>query len=198
MTIYYDSRIELPNEVAKMYPLANRAMSLIRIGHNGQQYNSLPYWHHPVRVMLRLGWDNVNPDLFYAALFHDLIEDTCITEDDLRAFGYSERCIDIVKAVTRNKDEDTYKEFIAKILVSKDIEIIRLKLADLYENSNNVRFLPPEKRGVMVRYGKSINELSEAYKDHYWLKCELTPVIISGELDKNEVEKWIGQVPTFL
>jgi guanosine-3',5'-bis(diphosphate) 3'-pyrophosphohydrolase len=199
MTIYYDAKREIPTEVKKMFPMIDQTMSIIRIGHNGQQYNSLPYWHHPVRVMLRFNWENVTPDVIYGSLFHDLLEDTCITEDDLRAFGYSQNCIDIVLAVTRNKDEETYKDFIGRVRATGNPDIIRLKLADLYENLNNVRFLPPEKKGVAVRYGKSINELHEAYTE-YWRarQSSPSPIILSGELDKDEVQKWIGQTPTFL
>jgi hypothetical protein len=125
------------------------------------------------------------------------LEDTPTTEGDLKNFGYSPYCIEMIKAVTRNKDEETYKMFIERIIASDDYRVMRLKLADLYENSNNVRFLPPEKRTIMVRYGLSIRDLHD--------KMRLSDVgirlggnTISGELDRTQVERWIGEQPAFV
>jgi (p)ppGpp synthase/HD superfamily hydrolase len=58
-------------ETFKRFTLLKQTLSLIKIAHNGQTYNNLPYWHHPVRVMLRLDWYEVVGDDIYAALLHD-------------------------------------------------------------------------------------------------------------------------------
>lgn len=188
---------KISTELFKTFPLLKQTLSLIKIAHNGQTYNNLPYWHHPVRVMLRLNWYEATADDIYAALLHDAIEDTPVTEGDLKNFGYSKACIEQIKTVSRNKDEETYKMFIERVIGTGDLKTMRLKLADLYENSNNVRFLPPEKCTIMVRYGKSIRDIHEAMlKSDYGIR--LGGSTISGELDRTEVEKWIGEQPAFL
>lgn len=196
--LYAEQTFEsIPSELFRVYPKLKQTLSLIKIGHDGQTYNLLPYWHHPVRVMLRLNWKEVEESDIYAALLHDTLEDTCITEGDLRNFGYGENTIRIVKLLTRNPDEQTYKEYVQSLIATKSLSAMRLKLCDLYENSNNVRFLPPEKRGVMVRYGKSIADILEAMTGSAF-GIRSTENLISGELDKAEVEKWIGEQPAFL
>lgn len=187
---------KIPKELFKQYPLLRAMLSLIKVAHNGQTYNNLPYWHHPVRVMLRLNWTHVIPSDIYAALGHDLLEDTPVTAGDLKNFGFDDRTIHLIQGVTRNKDEDTYKLFIQKIVETKDEGLMRLKLADLYENSNNVRFLPPEKRNIMVRYGKSITDILNALTAMQ--SGDIADMTLSGELNRSDVEKWIGEQPSFV
>lgn len=188
----------IPQELLQQYPLLPRTLSLIRLGHNGQLYNELPYWHHPVRVMLRLGWFQVDEDILCAALLHDTLEDTIMTEGDLKNFGYSDRTLNIVKLLTRDL-EVSYKEYIRSIIDSKNISALRIKLADLFENSNNVRFLPPEKRGRMIRYGKSIQDIRHSDLVGTDQKALISiSKVISGELERTEVEKWIGEYPRFV
>jgi (p)ppGpp synthase/HD superfamily hydrolase len=199
--IYVDlDHSKISTELFRQFPLLKQTLSLIKVAHNGQTYNNLPYWHHPVRVMLRLGWYSVDADDIYSALLHDTVEDTAVTIGDLRNFGYSEATINTVSALTRNPDEETYKEYVHGLISIGNVKILRLKLADLYENSNNVRFLPPEKRKVLVRYGKSINDIRLAMEKHYSSSygISLLENTISGELDRTEVEKWIGEQPTFV
>lgn len=193
-----DTMTSIPIEICKQFPLIPRTLSLIRVAHSGQLYNNLPYWHHPVRVMLRLGWFEVDEDVLCAALLHDTLEDTILIEQDLVNFGYSARTLNIVKILTRDP-ELSYKDYITSILSTKNISAIRIKLADLYENSNNVRFLPPEKRGRMVRYGKSIQDIlhSELVGTNQKVWISISKVI-SGELERTEVEKWIGECPQFV
>jgi guanosine-3',5'-bis(diphosphate) 3'-pyrophosphohydrolase len=184
--------------IFKQYPRIPRTLSLIKLAHSGQLYNELPYWHHPVRVMLRLGWFQVDEEILCAALLHDTLEDTLLTEQDLRYFDYSDRTIDTVKILTRDP-ELSYKDYIRSVLNTKNISAIRIKLADLFENSNNIRFLPPEKRGRMVRYGKSIQDIlhSDVVGTNQQILIAISKVI-SGELERTEVEKWIGECPRFV
>lgn len=184
-------------EATKRFPLIPRGLTLIRLAHKGQLYNGLPYWHHPIRVMLRFNWLLIEAADIYAAFFHDLFEDTDVRPDDLRNLGYSEQTIEIVRNVTRNKEEETYKEFITRIVATKSAKTLRLKLADLYENSNNLRFLPEEKKTLMIRYGKSIQDIEDAFKGITNDRNMYYPVI-SGELNRDEVKQWIGEQPLFL
>ena len=196
MTIYAEVKHDVGQEVWAAFPLLKQTLALIRIAHDGQTYNSLPYWHHPVRVMLRFGWANVLASDIYAALLHDVLEDTSITVSDLRTFGYDNDCINLVETVTRDKDEDSYKDFIGKVMATGNPRAWRLKLADLNENLNNVRFLPPEKKTIAIRYGKSIRDLESCFTGRY-SDHDKFPVI-SGELNHSEVKRWIGEQPQFV
>jgi hypothetical protein len=65
------------------------------------------------------------------ALLHDVIEDTSVTADDLRAAGFSERIVTAVLCVTHVKEE-SYAEYVVRC---KGNEIARqAKLADLADN----------------------------------------------------------------
>lgn len=188
----------IPAILFREHPRLELALRLIRMGHGKQAYNGAPYFHHPIRVMLRMNWFAVQSDDIYAALFHDLLEDTEITIDDMKFFGYSPTVIELVLALTREKDgEVTYKQYIHDLIKSGNVRAMRIKLADLYENSNNVRFLLPEKRKILVRYGKSMTdlheELSKTVENRMFIENTL-----SGELDEQTLEAWTGQKPGFL
>ena len=192
----------ITDAVKAAHPKLEQTLTLIKLAHQTQLYNNRPYWHHPVRVMLRLGLHNPKPfhvdsPLIYAALLHDTIEDTLLTADDLRLFGYSDRTIELVQAVTRDKEEQSYKEFIHTIRDSKDFEATRLKLADLHENSNCVRFLPVHKRTVMVRYGKSIEDLmTSSQVMEAMMKYKLNNFdhfVYPYDLDDGVIGRWIGE-----
>ncbi len=182
--------------ILRQYPLLPKALQLIRIAHHRQFYNGQPYFHHPIRVSLRMNFFEVEPPVLYAALFHDLLEDTAVTAQDLLDYGFDFHTVSYVSNLTRD-EESSYKEYIAKILSTGDYNIIRIKLCDLYENSNNVRFLAPEKRSVLVRYGKSLKEIQE-YLTRSEKGLKLLNETISGPLDKETLGIWLGQEPTFL
>lgn len=188
----------IPQVLFREHPSLEHMLMLIRIAHGDQLYNGAPYFHHPIRVMLRMNWWDLTSEEVYAALGHDLLEDTAVTREDLQFYGYSDKTIGLIKLLTREHDgEQTYKDYIQGLIAIGDIELLRIKLCDMYENSNNVRFLPMEKRKILVRYGKSIKEVQDflAKTPRGQAMLENT---ISGELDKETLEAWIGQEPTFL
>jgi len=75
--------------------------------------------------------------LFYekacvVAWLHDIVEDTDITLDDLRAKEFDEEIIVAVDAITRRKEEIKYFDFIARV---KKNDIARIvKIYDLEDN----------------------------------------------------------------
>lgn len=73
-----------------------------------------------------------------AALLHDVIEDTEYTKEDLLKMGYSPRTVDLVVMVTQGKDE-SYIEYIKRIVDSNDREATELKFADMSENMDPKR-----------------------------------------------------------
>lgn len=128
--------------------LVSDVITIMKAAHDGQTDKSgNPYYMHPLWVMGHLG--DVPDYVKVAALLHDTLEDTHLTEKDLAARGIEKRSIDIIVTVTRKKEE-TYRDFINRIATSGNEWAIRVKLAD---NAHNLsRPLPPEMEGLHRRY----------------------------------------------
>jgi (p)ppGpp synthase/HD superfamily hydrolase len=109
------------------------AIALAVNAHRGQQeMNGNPYILHPLRLMLAVSGE----DAQIAAVLHDVVEDTPVTLDDLRAAGFADHVVAAVDHLTRREDE-TYAEFIERIQ-PHDLAR-RVKLADLRDNMNILR-----------------------------------------------------------
>lgn len=105
-----------------------------------------------------------------AALLHDTLEDTDLTEDAMRAAGIPERAISIVKAVTKPKGA-CYLEWIKSIATSGDVGAIIVKLADNLDNSDEARLaLLPEADADRLRkkYAAAREILRVALEDERW------------------------------
>lgn len=104
-------------------------------GHAGQVDKiSVPYVEH-VRAVAQ-GLRAFGPEMVIAGLFHDLLEDTDWTAEDLRAFGATERTVRAVEAVT-NERGVLYPEKIRKVVGSPDGLLV--KIADNAHNSRSDR-----------------------------------------------------------
>jgi hypothetical protein len=78
------------------------AIALARRAHAGQTDKAgRPYIEHPLRVMRRLRGEYEQ----MAAILHDVLEDTPITEQDLRAADCPEPVITAVRALTKQPGE---------------------------------------------------------------------------------------------
>lgn len=93
------------------------ALKIATEAHKGQVDKSgVDYIKHPIAVASFCK----NPLAKVAALLHDVIEDTDITEEDLRARGIEEDIIEAVRLVTKaddfdkNRDMDAYLSAIKK------------------------------------------------------------------------------------
>lgn len=102
--------------------------------HRGQfDKGGLPYITHPMRVWRAL-WGQ--PDCVQmAGLLHDVIEDSGMTYQSLRARGVPMDAAGIVVDVSR-RPQETYHEFIDRITTP---EAIIVKLADIADNLDPVR-----------------------------------------------------------
>jgi len=93
-----------------------------------------PYITHPMRVMASL----VGEAAQCVGILHDVVEDTAITLDDLRAAGLSEAIVEAVSLVTHEKSEP-YADYVVRC---KPHAIARpVKLADLQDNTRLDRSL---------------------------------------------------------
>ena len=114
-------------------PQTNKAVKIMFEAHKDQHDKSgLPYVFHPFHLAEQM----TDEDTTIAALLHDTIEDTDITEEYLRAQGFKPEVIDAVVLLTRNDEED-YFDYVRR--VAEDPIAKAVKLADLKHNSDMSR-----------------------------------------------------------
>src|SRR4051812_21862726 len=106
-----------------------KALQVAAKAHEGQRdKEGLPYILHPLRAMMRVQGEEAQ----IVAVLHDVIEDTPVTADDLRAAGFSEAVVAAVVCVTHRRDEP-YADYVVRC---KGNDIARrVKVADLEDNS---------------------------------------------------------------
>lgn len=116
-------------------PTLEDAIALAVKMHQGQVDKvGQPYILHPLRVMFRMEEETAQ----IVGILHDVVEDSEVTFDDLRQWGYSEEIIEALDGVTR-REEETYEEFVERSLAHPISR--RVKLADLEDNMD-VRRMP--------------------------------------------------------
>lgn len=108
-------------------------------GTRDKQQQGNPYILHPLRVMMGVEGEETR----IVAVLHDVVEDTHITLDDIRAEEFSENIVEALGLVT-HEDDQSYLEY---VIGCRKNEIARqVKLSDLQDNSNPSRLLlRPEK-----------------------------------------------------
>ena len=142
----YVSRAQVV-EIEKAYEFAKKA-------HGNQiRYTGEPYITHPVAVAQILAQMRMDSPTLMAAILHDVIEDTPVTEADLiEHFG--KEVTDLVDGVTKltqihfeNYAQAQAENFRKMIMaMASDIRIILIKLADRLHNMRTLSGLPPEKK----------------------------------------------------
>lgn len=88
----------MPSEIDKI----TRSMLLCVRGHEGQmrKYSGMPYWTHPFRVATALAsYPQAKLSWICAGYMHDLLEDTSITEKEIKEAS-SEEALQLVKEMT--------------------------------------------------------------------------------------------------
>jgi type IV secretory pathway protease TraF len=86
----------------------------------------------------------------------------------MRARGYSERTIGLVRAVSRlpeDRAEQSYGKWIDKLAASGDRGAIRLKLVDNEDNLDPARLAllsREQQTSLRSRYGRSVRKLKQA------------------------------------
>lgn len=104
------------------------AKSIAEKAHEGQLDKAgKPYIGHPARVANQAKGDDAKA----AAWLHDVLEDTSVTEQDLRDAGISERVIGAVKALSHDDDAD-YFDYIRSL--RSNALATEVKIADLTDN----------------------------------------------------------------
>ena len=129
-----------------------KALQIAAKAHEGQtDKDGQPYILHPLRVMHRVE----GLDTRIIAILHDVVEDTPVTLDDLRAAGFSTTILDGVRCVTHGKDE-SYADYVVRCKANPLGR--QVKLADLEDNSRPDRLLlrPDRVEGDFKRLHKYV------------------------------------------
>ena len=117
-----------------------RAIEIAAGAHAGQVDKAgEPYILHPLRVMLRV----TSPEERMAAVLHDVVEDTCVSLQDLISEGFSSEVVSAIKALTKRSGE-----FRIQAAERAAINVIarQVKLADNTENMDLRRIQNPTER----------------------------------------------------
>jgi (p)ppGpp synthase/HD superfamily hydrolase len=141
--------------------LLNQALRIATIGHEGQtDRGGVNYMLHVISVMQLLDEYVVDDELRCIALLHDVVEDTDVTLNELKEFGFSDRIIAGVKAMTKvaGQSMEEYKE-----AIFSSVDAMHVKLADLTHNSDLSRINRKPSEGDMkrqIKYQQFIEEIA--------------------------------------
>ena len=116
-----------------------KAMQIAYRAHHGQTDKSgVPYLYHPIHLAEQMN-DEVTVT---AALLHDVLEDSPMTAEELRAAGISQQAVDAVVLLTRPA-EIPYLDYVERIRSNPIARAV--KCADLRHNCDPSRLPnPPE------------------------------------------------------
>ena len=109
------------------------AMKIAYDAHCGQvDKTGVPYIYHPIHIAERME----DEDSTIVALLHDVIEDTELTIEDLRKYGFSNEILESINVITKRKDDD-YFNYIERIKNNKIA--LKVKVEDLRHNMDLTR-----------------------------------------------------------
>ncbi len=156
--------LEIFERIEKTYSgkdltLLKRAYDFAKKAHvNQKRASGEEYFIHPctvAKILVDLGLDAAT---VAAAFLHDVIEDTPVSEGDIKK-EFGEEVLELVVGVTKldkiqfhSKEEEQAENF-RKIFVAmaKDIRVIIIKLADRLHNMRSLNFLSSERQQRMAR-----------------------------------------------
>jgi (p)ppGpp synthase/HD superfamily hydrolase len=134
-----------------------RAIAIAAMAHEGQVDKAgMPYLLHPLRMML-----SVNTlEARITAVLHDVVEDTTVTLEQLRAEGFASEVLEAVEALTKRPgEENDYDAFIRRVAPNPLAR--EVKLADLRDNCDLSRIARPTEKDLrrVEKYRKAIDHL---------------------------------------
>lgn len=129
-----------------------------------------PYTQHLFSVYEKVKCNGF--DVSVVALLHDIVEDTDIALEDLVSEGFSSEVVGMIEILTR-REEETYKNYINRVLESDNYGALIIKKADLEDNINISRLgQATEKDMLRIRdryipawlmINKKINDMGRKY-----------------------------------
>lgn len=158
-----------------------KAYNYAQTAHENQKRASgEPYFTHPCAVatiLIDLGLDS---STIAAAFLHDVIEDTPVTEADIKK-EFGDEVLELVSGVTKldkisfKSHEEEEAENFRKIFVAmaKDIRVIIIKLADRLHNMRSLNFLSYERQQKMAKETLDVYAPLAGRLGISQIKCEL-------------------------
>lgn len=141
------------------FELIEKAYKFAEAAHNGQKrISGEPYINHPVEVALILADLELDTATLCAALLHDVVEDTDISQATL-VTEFGEEIGLLVNGVTKlsridfQSKEDAQVENLRKMFLAmaKDIRVIIIKLADRLHNMRTLHFQSERKQKEIAK-----------------------------------------------
>ncbi len=112
--------------------LTNEAMKIAYAAHHGQvDKGGIPYIFHPIHLAEQMEDEYTT----CVALLHDVVEDTCVTLEELSK-SFPKEIVDAIDAMTHRENEP-YLEYVARVKLNPIAKAV--KLADLRHNSDEGR-----------------------------------------------------------
>ena len=139
--------------------MLGKMLVLATNSHDGQvDKGGKPYIMHCLKVMHYL--KSEDEELMCIALGHDLVEDTKVTYHQLNEAGFSERVIQGIYSLTKQRGQ-TYDEYKRQVFANKDA--MRVKLCDLRHNSDIRRLKGVTEKDVarIAKYHQFYLEIQE-------------------------------------
>jgi GTP pyrophosphokinase len=133
--------------------LIEKAYKFAESAHQGQKRLSLePYFIHPfetAKILAKLGMDT---QTIVAGLLHDVLEDTKITEKEIKT-EFGDEILFLINGVTKlgtlkyhghQRHVESLRKFF--VAIANDIRVVIIKFADRLHNLHTLEFIPEEKR----------------------------------------------------
>lgn len=133
-----------------------RALELVkaRILGTRKGLENRPNYQHSLRVCGRLEGDEAGQEVCLAGLLHDVIEDGGVSADELVEIGFSARVVELVRLSTHPVEiadsTERWVLMVAKLVLARDEDAWRIKLADLTDNMTESAGLLPENQSFML------------------------------------------------
>ena len=140
-------------------PNLDDAILLAAQAHHGKVDKAgRPYILHVLRVMLMLESDEER----IVGVLHDVVEESDVSLDHLRALGYSERVVKAIDFLTWRKDQESYEGYIGRLKV--DPLAVSVKRADLVDHlapsvKGDSGWLEKNHPNLYKRYQKALLEI---------------------------------------
>lgn len=143
----------IPGASKKDIALIERAYNFAEKAHEGQKrLTGEPYFNHVFetsKIIAQLGMD---AQTIAAGLLHDVLEDTAITEDQIKD-EFGDDILFLIKGVTKlgtlkYRGHERHVESLRKffIAMANDLRVVIIKFADRLHNLRTLQFLREDKR----------------------------------------------------
>ncbi len=148
------------------------AIDVSRSAHLGQTDKcGQPYWIHPFTVAMNLFQnDPTHISCCIVALLHDILEDTDCSLDSLRKLVELTDEEAAALLILTREPNDSYDEYITKIINSQSYIALLVKIYDLMHNLDTNRFaqagidMTEKDKKRMDKYGEAFSRLVEKFR----------------------------------